>query len=61
MIYRYAPDPFALASWRSNLIPVDDPDAGTWWICSLVSAVAGVPVIDELELQLARAAPLTRA
>jgi hypothetical protein len=61
MVNLDAPDPFSLASWTSNLMPVGDADARAWWLASLVAAVARRPVLDEYATKLAEVAPRASA
>lgn len=53
MIDLNAPDPFSLKSWTANVMPVDDADARAWWLASMIAAVVGRAVIDDLAVRLA--------
>ena len=56
-----APDPFSLASWVSNAMPVDDPDARAWWFVSIIAVVTGRTVIDDRAAELGSIAPRASA
>ena len=48
MIDLHAPDPFSLASWRTNLI-AEDPVKTIWLICSITSLLYGWKFLDVIE------------
>jgi len=61
MLNPYAPDPFSLQSWTTNLMPVDDADARAWWFASLIAVIARRPMLDDLAMRLAEVAPRASA
>lgn len=51
MIDLDAPDPFALASWRTNRLPTD-PERTMWLMCSILDLVYGWPFLEVLEVSI---------
>jgi len=49
MIDPNASDPFALASWRTNLLPTQDRAKLLWLMCSVLNVVYGWPFLEVLE------------
>lgn len=48
MVDLFAPDPFALISWRTNLLPAD-PARTIWLMCAMLDVVYGWPFLEVLE------------
>jgi len=43
MIDLNAPDPFDLAAWNTNRLPINDPSKTVLLLCSLINVVYGWP------------------
>jgi len=48
MVDLYSPDPFALVSWRMNLLPLD-PARRIWLMCAVLDLVYGWACLEALE------------
>ena len=53
MVDLFAPDPFALSSWRTNRLPAD-PARIIWLMCAVLDLVYGCPFLEALEDSLPR-------